>query len=203
MANLSGMLKLPGGGSNVNFRIKLIPSAPFDRSIIKRNWKAINRSPLQRAGVYVRRKMRDLIRKDTSKKQKPSKPGKPPKARPYKGGYPFRLIYSVPDQYHSRVIIGHVGWGANQTPMELHEFGKTKRVSVIIRQPGKRLKSAAARAAARRKYLSGAIPQKFIPRTTRLVRYPKREFAHPALMKTISKLPALWLNSVSNATVKN
>lgn len=189
-------------GPKVVFRAKLIPRAPFDRSIIKTNWRAINKSPLQQAGVFVRRKMRDLIRKDRSKKQLPSKPGKPPKARLFKGDFPFRRIFSVPDNFHTQVVIGHVGWGASQTPMETHEFGKRKKVRLRTRRKTRPM-TARAKAAARRKFQAGAIPQQTqFQYQTKTVRYPKREFARPALEKTIKKIPALWRNSVSSSTIK-
>lgn len=174
----------------------------FDRSIIKRNWKAINEGPLKRAGLLARRIERQSIRVDITKKQNPSRPPRPPKSR--HPGHPFRLIYSVPNPMDTSVIIGHVGFYAGQTAMQMHEFGEQVRISTVvprkrkwqIKDPVKREKVAAA-------FRSGKLKRpKPQPRTTKVIQMPERPFALPALQKTAKRLPQLWVNSVGSATVR-
>lgn len=174
----------------------------FDKSIIKRNWKAINEGPLKRAGLLARRIERQSIRKDITKKQNPSKPGRPPKSR--HPGHPFRMIYSIPNPLDTSVIIGHVGFYGGQTAMQIQEFGEQVRISTVIprtkkwqiKDPVKRAKVAAA-------FRSGKLKRpKPQPRTTKIIKMPERPFALPALEKTAKRLPELWANSVGTATVR-
>lgn len=183
----------------------------FDKSILQKNWKRVNRSPIQQAGIFVRRTMRDLIRPDRTKAQNPAKPGRPPKARRHKGSYPFRMIFSEPDIHDTSVAIGHYGFrpGANQTVMSVHEFGESKVITVPVKQRRGRsyVLSPAQKANARRKFLNGTIRHNRIgaqgnnPRIQMRVRYPKREFANPALEKNLDKIPTLWRGSFNDVTV--
>ncbi len=176
----------------------------FDSSILKKNWKAVNKTPLQQAGIYVRRTMRDLIRPDRSKKNLPAKPGRPPKARKHKGIYPFRMIFSEPDTLGTSVAIGHFGFrpGANQTVMSIHEFGETQVITVPVKPGPKRPTTPAQRASARRMYLSGRLRRPKSKRATVRINYPRREFANPALEKNLSKIPTLWKGSFNSASVQ-
>ena len=183
----------------------------FDKSIIKTNWAAINETPIKRAGLLARRIMIGLIRRDNSKKQNPSKPPKPPKSRA--PGHPFKKIYSKPDRHDTSATIGHMGFGASQTAMEINEFGQEVKTNVIVRlrkntRKGKRGRtrktSLRQRRAAREKFQSGALKHTSVTRfVSKTVSYPERPFALPALQRTASKLPALWKNSISSATVRN
>ena len=143
-----------------------------------------------------------LIRRDHTKSQRPSKPGRPPKSR-----HPsdiFRRIYSVPHPLETNVIIGHVGLYGGQTAMEIHEFGQSVTIrEKIIEQKYFTIHDPIHRAKVRQKFLSGKIKSK--PRRTRsrTIQMPKRPFAAPTLQRVQKRLPALWANSVSHATVRN
>ncbi len=181
----------------------------FHKDIIKTNWSAIVESPLKRAGLLVRRIERQAIRRDTTKKQRPSKPGRPPKSR-----HPqdlFRQIYSVPDAKKGQVLIGHRGLYGGQTVMEIHEFGQTatRKVRVLpgsskrrrIKDPQQRKKVAAM-------YAAGSLRSVNKPPSYRTVtvRYPERKFAKPSLTKALPKIIGMWKNAVINvrgASVKS
>lgn len=174
----------------------------FDRSILKRNWKAINEGPLKKAGLLARRIEIQSIRKDITKKQNPAKPGRPPKSRDPR--HPFRQIFSDVSPLETNVMIGHMGYYPGQTAMQMHEFGEHVTISTIvprkkkwqIKDPIKREKVAAA-------FRSGKLTRnKPQPRTTKVIKMPERPFALPALQKTAKRLPALWANSVGSATVR-
>jgi len=176
----------------------------FDRNIVKKNWKAINEGPLKRAGLLARKIMIRSIRKDRTKKQLPSKVGKPPKSRHV--GHPFRLIFSLP-KGTSAVVVGHMAFRSqDQTTMSVNEFGENVSRQIIkprakgFSKKGRKLSKKQIRAA-KRKFKAGQIKHKKPDRITKTVRYPKRPFARPALEKTKDKLPALWANSVKHSTV--
>ena len=176
----------------------------FNRNIFSHNWSQINDGPLKKAGLLTRKIMRGSIRRATiSKKtgdisQKPSKPGKPPKSR--HPSHPFKKIFSLPSKRD--VIIGHVGFGSKQTPMEMHEFGQQATIMTPM-LPRRRAVSRRQAKAAREKFISGQIKSKKVPRVPKKIRMPKRPFAQPALVKAKSKLPGLWRNSVNKSTVRN
>lgn len=156
--------------------LKLKSSTTFDRSIIKRNWSKINRTPLQTAGAFVARSARQSIRKARKSKTgkvKPSPRGKPPRTR--SAGEPLRLIFSVPNTVGTSVIIGPVGFGSAKPTTELHEKGGT-----------------ATRYIPRSKASKKSNKKRFIRKT---VTYPPRPYMKPALDKTRSRLPHLWRNS--------
>jgi hypothetical protein len=80
--------------------------------------------------------------------------------------------------------------------MQIHEFGEIAPYTKMIYPKRKRrLKSKAARAAARKKFLSGAIPSIPGVKVTGTKKYAERKFALPALQKALPKLPGLWRNA--------
>lgn len=174
----------------------------FDRNIIKRNWKSINESPLKHAGLLARKIERQLIRIDTSKSQRPSKPGRPPKSRA--PGHPFRRIYSDVNLWQTNVIVGHVGFGAKQTAMEIQEFGQTVTIKEKrIPRLRKQIKNLALRRLIAAKFRRGELKSTPIPIVTRRIHMPERPFALPTTRLVARRLPPLWANSVSPATVRN
>lgn len=173
----------------------------FDRSIIKRNWKNINESPLKRAGLLLRKIERGLIRVDKTKKQTPSRPGRPPKSRA--PGHPFRRIYSVPSRFDTNVIVGHVGFGRRQTPMEIHEFGQSVTITRRIpNAPRKRITDPFRRRQVHNLFLQGRIRNRRTKLVKERVKMPERKFAKPTIDRGVKRLPKLWENSVSRATVR-
>lgn len=172
----------------------------FDKSIIKRNWSKINESPIKRAGLLARTIERGLIRKDTSRSQRPSKPGRPPKSRAT--GHPFRKIYSVPNYLETSAVVGHVGWKPGLTAMEIQEFGKTVRIRRPQFPSRQRITDPVRRAKIRQLFLSGKIKSKPTQIVTEMVKMPERPFALPTTQRVAKRMPALWKNSV-NASVVN
>jgi len=172
----------------------------FDRAIFKKNWRAINESPMKKAGLRVRRAAISRIRKakygrgtkkdPTGRKtfERPSKPGKPPKSRA--PGHPFRRIYSVPIHFGTGVMIGPVGFDRNMvTTPELHEFGKRAirfiRFQKSIRQRDKRTGRFRKNKRLRPQYKKVSV------------KYPARPFMAPALERIAPSLPRMWKNSLS------
>ena len=156
----------------------------FDRSVIKRNWKNINESPLKKAGLKIRNRAVTSIRKDKRRQilksgkrgkfGKASSPGSPPFSRA--PGDPMRLIYSVPHNYGilgiMSVIIGPVGFGNAHPVPEVHEKGLSTQISRPSRNNRRQRK----------------IVNK---------KYPKRAFMVPAYEKVEPSLPPLWKGSLS------
>jgi len=217
---LNTSVRLPSGG-NVFFNAQGF--AVFDKSVLRTNWKAINKGPLKRAGLLTRKIMRRSIRRvKTNEKRmqdfmsgkvkslrqgKPSKIGQPPRSRT--SGHPFKMIYSIPFNinYREAVVVGHVGWGGVPvTPMEAHEFGKTVSIkkAVYAKKKKRYRRSAKQRQSARRAFLSGKIKLQKTPMrmVTRSVKMPKRPFAAPALAKARPKFAAMWKNSVMKASAQ-
>ena len=153
----------------------------FDRSVIRRNWNAINETPLKRAGLLVRGIARGSIRRQPNKRRY-SRPDRPPRSHQSGKTPPFKMIYSVPEQLGSSVIVGMVGFGGSGEPVPgLHEHGGSAKRSVMVwktrhKRDGRR----------------GPVLE-FVRKT---VRYPKRPFMLPALEKGKAKMPQLWRNAV-------
>lgn len=194
-------MRLPTAGFRVQ-PIKLTPRmrVQFNQFIIKKNWSRINQTPITRAGLLVRRIMRGSIRHVSH--QRPSPPGRPPRSRAK--GRQFKMIYSVPNPSYTRVIIGHRGFGARQTPMEIHEFGQRAKRQVFIQQ--RRATSDKQRRTARKLFKAGKIrsnrrkQQRQVVKRT--VQYPKRPFAEPALLRAKSRIPRMWKDSIRRAGVR-
>jgi hypothetical protein len=186
------------------FAIKPKMLFKFDKSILKTNWAKINESPIKRAGLLARRIERGLIRQTASgKKRRPSRPGKPP--RSHHPSQIFRRIYSVPNFLETNVIIGHVGLYGGQTAMEIQEFGQ----SVVIKerlpfQSRRPIANPVHRKKVREMFVSGRLVNRHRKSyQQRMIKMPKRPFAKPTLERTAKRLPALWANSVSSATIPN
>lgn len=169
---------------------------------------------LQRAGALIRRTARDSIR--TRKKATTySRPGgvpysKDPRAR-------FRNIEFRWDPQRQAMVIGHVSYQSpdNQYTPDIHEFGRTRAVSVLLRpdqQTGDGLSTTGRqrRAAAFRKLMQSYGPFAE-PRRVRMLRksqkrgfitvaYPKRPTMGPALEKARSRLPQMWERSLDRST---
>jgi len=173
----------------------------FDKGIVTRSWKTVNKRPLQHAGLLVRKIMRGSIRRVTN--DKPSKVGKPPhahKPKEYRGKADFKRIFSVPAPWKTAEIIGHEGLGQKQTPMEIQEFGQ--RVQIKTYQAGRQKARTRKQAdAARKLFLAGRIKSK--PAIVKTIKMPERKFAYPALEKAKLKLPQFWKDSITVSTVRN
>lgn len=210
-------IRLPGVGTSVF--VGMDGFAVFDKSVIKTNWSAINKGPIKRAGLLVRRIMRNSIRKVKSDEQrrkefaegktkrfrrgKPSKPGSPPRSRSERYGHPFKKIYSVPFRRNTAVIVGHVGFYRKpKTAMSLHEFGQTTQIKEHVYPSKKRRKrrmSSFQKKAIQKALLAGKIPKRNSQAKiqTRTVKMPKRPFARPALEKAKPMIAKFWKDSVN------
>ncbi len=163
-------------------RMKMIT---FNRRIIKTNWKKINRGPLQEAGNRVRSIARGSIRRGRETKagkRTPSVRPNPPKSWGKGRTPPFKMIFSLPFEYGSSVIVGMVGFGGGTlaTP-GAHEHGGFSRARVYPRKYGHRRQRGVKRPGKKR---------------MRTIKYPKRAFMQPALDKVRLTLPHLWRGSV-------
>lgn len=177
----------------------------FDRKIIRSNWKAINETPLKRAGLFVRRVAINSLKR--VKHGRPSPPGTPPFSHawryvPGKNGKmqknkaPLQLIYSVPELLGTRVIVGPVGFGNPEPVPAVHEFGMTVMRSVIpgmVKQgsdPGRDKRTG--------RFTRGVRVKAGSKRVRAAVTYPKRATMGPALVKSTPKLPPMWRGSLSS-----
>jgi len=171
----------------------------FDRTIIKRNWKKINRGPLTKSGNFVKVIAKRSIRRG-KKGGKPSPIGRPPKARKGKGkGTPFKLIFSVPRIGGTSVIVGMVGFGGRSAVPGMHEHSGRARRSVIVKTAAGRHKKTGrfTKAKTAGRWVTRGGKHKFIPKiVTKMASYPPRPFMFPALIKARPKLPKFWLNSL-------
>ena len=164
----------------------------FNRNIIRQNWNAINRNPLQRAANLIRIIARRSIKR--RKSRVPSAPGTPPFSHMSFGGKtpPFKQIYNWPINFGTGQIIGMVGFdtlGLSGPPVPgLHEHGGRAQRRLYNR---KRLNRPQPRSQTGQ-YQKYSEP-KFIKKT---VRYPQRAFMLPALMKARKILPHFWANSL-------
>ena len=189
----------------------------FDRSIITRNWTRINERPLAKAGALVRVIARGSIKRRIGHKRgknqdvtrrvsfaKPSPVGSPPYSRRSGKLPPFKMIFNLPDKLGTSEIVGMVGFFGTKGPATpgLHEHGGMASRKVIRRTIMTRTDTR------NRRVWKGFAGWQSEPRTeTRVVRrnwsrhrqtvrYPKRPFMHPALIKARTKLPKFWRNSV-------
>lgn len=188
------------GRAGINIQvIPRVAFVEFDRSIIKTNWKRINRGPLQRAANLIRMIARGSIRR-VSKGAPPSPAGQPPRSRFGSGGRkkgvksvtpPFKMIFNIPDSTRTRQYVGMVGFnrfaGGQGMPVPgLHELGG--RASRLVLNPHR---------GARPRDSRGRFTKRTVPNLIkRGVRYPKRSFMVPAVKRARSRLPGFWRNSV-------
>ena len=150
----------------------------FDRRIISRtNWKKMNQGPLHKAGMLVRRIARGSIRRGRINRKggrTPSKIGMAPKSWGRGKTPPFKMIFTLPSRLGTNQIVGMVGFTKGMsTPVPgRHEHGLpgSSRVFKNKASKGKRVR--------------------------KIVRYPKRPFMTPALIRAKSLLPQLWRGSL-------
>lgn len=176
----------------------------FDRNIIKHNWRAINRNPMQRAGNLIRMRARGSIRR-VRRNAPPSPPGTPPRSRwgatlkkaagPKQARtVPFKMIYNVPIHMDTGQIIGMVGFNTNpagEMPVPgLHEHGG-RAVRMLW---NRRRFREVQRRDVKGRFAPKRAKKKFVRRTAR---YPKRPFMWPALIYARQKIPRLWRNSIT------
>lgn len=165
----------------------------FDPSIIRMNWKRINKNPLTRAGLLVRAIARRSIRET---KKSASAPGRPPHShsrfgsrRSARGGEnrPFKMIYSIPNMTYTSVMVGMVGFNPARPIPGVHEHGlsitnemRTDKAHASRKVIYKK-KTRRGRERYRTRYLA-----------RRSVRYPARPFMAPALIIGSPKFASLW-----------
>lgn len=156
----------------------------FNRKVIKQNWKRMHKRPMTRAGLLVRQIARRSIK--VRKGNKPSPKGVPPRSRA--ASKPYKLIFSVTNNFATRVIVGPVRFGKQSgvTTPELHEFGKSATRTIITRKGVKQGRTTKGRF---KKIQTVMVRAR--------VKYPKRATMRPALKVARPKLPALWKNSFS------
>jgi hypothetical protein len=177
----------------IGSRIKA--KAFFDRNVIKTNWRKINETPAKKAGLLVRRISINSIRKDRSKAQTPSKPGRPPKSRA--AGHPMKLIYSVPLRLGTGVIVGPVGFSKKPAPGTLEHGGSrvlTDKQRIALLQRQKRLLRM-GRDVRGRHIKKGTKAQ--LANIKRVAVTEPRPFMGPALVKARPKIPVMWRRSIS------
>lgn len=148
---------------------KLHTLVTFDRSVIRSNWSRMNRRPLGRAGMLVRRIARGSIRRRKAGKYSPA--GSPPFSHWPGGTPPFKMIYSVPDRLGTSEVVGMVGFGGSPPTPGLHEHGGTAVRGTFLTGPRKGQKLVA--------------------------RYRPRPFMAPALKKGRDKMPQYWRGALS------
>jgi len=180
----------------------------FDRSVIRRNWRKINESPMKKAGLLVRRIARGSIRRGRLTKagyKRPSKPGRPPKS--WREGKPFKMIYSIPGRLGASVLVGMVGFGQRgEPPPGLMEHGGKATRKVNIREKGRvgrnklgrfiSVRAKRRKAEAYKRLVKEGRIRESHPASVQAVRYPSRPFMQPALMKAKPRLPRLWRGSL-------
>jgi hypothetical protein len=173
-----------GGGIVIHPRLHFVT---FDRNIIKSNWSAINRTPLQAAANLIRIIARRSIKR--RKSRTPSTPGTPPFSH-YPGKTPpFKQIFNYPYRLGSSQIIGMVGYPRLGPPVPwLHEHGGRANRRVINKARYARSQPRNSRG----QYTKYNLP-KFIKRN---VKYPQRPFMVPALQAARGKLSRFWVNSL-------
>lgn len=190
--------------------------AGMDMRFIVRNWRAINETPIKKAGLLIRQIMRGSIRRQpkisptTGKPRRASQPGRPPYARTGVGkgqNPPFKRIYSVPYGDNTKAVIGHEKLPIKKqdprvTPMQAHEFGMNVRRR-MTRKTYEKAKSEKQKRAARKKYLAGELKQRKKQYVTRRVKMPKRRFAFPALMKARAKIGQFWKGIIRKSGIRS
>lgn len=177
-------------------------SIQFNEAIVKQNWKRFNKAPLAKAGMLVRRRMRQSIR-HRKNRGIVSKPGQPPYSHdPRKR---FKMIYSIVDQSRTYVVVGHRSFDTTRpkTPMAIHEFG----LRAVVKVPAKRRRRKAwtkkqARAA-RRLYVAGRIKNEKKKRLRKkMVKFKKRPFAWPAYVAVRPRIQEQWRGAFHEGVVQ-
>lgn len=166
----------------------------FDRSVIKTRWQRMNRNPLARVGARIMKYARNSIRRVRAKKgsksyDKPSKVGRPPRARSNRGGTtpPMKMIFFQVRSARTSVMIGPVGFGEAKPVTELHEKGGVARRSVFRQKHKQRRHKKTGR------YQEADKKKNWFTAT---VHYPKRPYMGPAFLKVKPTLPRMWQGSL-------
>lgn len=188
------------------FSWKWVKKPPVNTNLFKQNWGRINKTPIVRAGLLIRKIMRGSIRqvKPTSR---PSRAGTPPRSRDVRKRFKWIMSWpydSVGTGQPDAAVIGHVTFknkGGRHSVQSIHEWGRRVPRRVFAKRGRKAFTRKQARAA-RKKYLSGQLQPVSTGSSIRMVKYPPRPFAFPALKKAQGKLAAFWRNSISTATVR-
>lgn len=205
LARSLGGARLTAGSMRAGsmFRIRPKVRFTFDRSIIKTRWPRFNRDPLMHAGNLVMKIARGSIRR----RKGPSAPGSPPhshantpdsrygkkrvgrKGRTVNRTAPFKQIFSVPYRFGTSVIVGMVGYTRTAIPVPgLQEHSGIARRKVFTNLGQQRKKN-------------GQWGRNRIQFAPKMVRYPKRPFMEPALMRARQRLPRLWFNSLGRSSL--
>lgn len=173
------------------------PRITFDERVIYKNWNAMNRGPVAKAGNTVRKiAVRSIkLRADPYEH---SAVGSPPHAHDIDYAVPrFKMIYSVPDHFGTRAVVGMEGlYGKyEQGAPHLQEYGGTAYRSFTYMEKYRRRSKVTGKyikSGRRFKHYSG------------IVSLPPRPFMRPALRKAIDRgyLPHFWANSLDRAYVR-
>lgn len=180
----------------------------FDRSVIRRNWRAINQNPVTRAGLLIRRIALNLIGRTASPTTPPRPAGQAPRSRQRpRGQYvnargrvvnrpaPFRMIYSLPQNMGTGAIIGMVGFDSRAVPGR-HELGLSGRVRRgQYRSPGARMQAARLRRRGDLRALQ-QFRRRYMTMVSRPTTWPQRPFMRPALLRAAPRIPGFWRNSL-------
>lgn len=176
----------------------------FDRAAVIAKLDPAKRKALSKAGAYVRRTAKGLMRK----RKGHSPPGKPPAV--IKGSLKRRLFFAF-DRTSESVVIGPEKFGMRKfigKPVPaVHEFGGRGRSRLL---PLDKQPTQATYMYVRNRYVApmNRRPSRYTPRNQRLrylpgkrtrpARYPKRPYMRPALEKEIAKgsLPKAFQNIV-------
>lgn len=162
----------------------------FDERVIHKNWNAMNRGPMAKAGNTVRLIARRSIRRRADP-TKHAPPGSPPYAHDTQYSTPrFKMIYSVPSRSGTRAVVGMEGLYGGSSPVpHLQEYGGTAYRSFSYQQKV-RLKSGKLRM--KRKRFRG------------FVNIPPHPFMRPALRKAADRgyLPGFWRNSLNRTLAR-
>lgn len=153
----------------------------FDRDVIRRNWSNVVRTPITRAGLLLRKIMRNSIRR-VGPNAKPAAAGQPPKSRQNGSDPPFKMIFSVPNSSGTEATIGMIGFGKSGGEMPapgIQEHGATVVRRVPVKEEMKRDRR-------------GKFLKQKIRRVKKRVKIPPHPFAAPALAKAQPMMPALF-----------
>lgn len=161
----------------------------FGREVIRSNWNTMNKGPLTKAGLLVRKIARNSIKR-RKKKWLHSPPGRPPYSHVEARTPPFKMIYSVPIKFGTGVIVGMVGFRPNNPVPGMHEHGLGAVKKVFVHR-WRRYTKSGKRIQYRR------LP----PTKSQFIKYPPRPFMQPALITAMPQLPPLWANSLVGGRV--
>jgi hypothetical protein len=171
-----------------------MPKANFftDANPLLKALDKAKRDRLSKTGAILRQSMRQSMRR----RKKASPPGQPPSAHGEgRGPLLKERLFFVYEPSTESVITGPEALrGSKSDAPELQERGGTVQRSYPKRSPtGRKLKSAAAKAAFLRKVKAGQIKRE---RVTRTVKVDARPYAGPALAREDQKLVGLWADAV-------